>query len=394
MISLGIVLLGAPLGLAIYSYVIYPLGLWLLCFLRGRDGRRSPPAVWPVVTLIVPCYNEERAIGETLLGLLSLDYPQERRQILVVSDASTDRTDAIATSYAARGVELLRLADRGGKTAAENAAAERIRGDLVVITDATVRIAPEALRHLVAAFEDPTVGVASGRDISVGTVAPIGDAGEAGYVGYEMWVRSLETRLGSIVGASGCFFATRRLLFATDFPAELSRDFASCLIAREHGYRSVSVTSARAFVPRAASLRTEYRRKIRTMARGLSTLWYMRRLLNPLRFGSFALKLISHKLCRWAFQLTLPLFVLGVVLMAISMPPLAPWLAIGMVGAIGVAALVWLWPVSRPLPAPISSLGYVLWANVAGCVAWLQFFQGRHQPYWEPTRRPVPPSSE
>ena len=125
-------------------------------------------------------------------------------------------------------MELLRLSNRGGKTAAENAAATHVQGEIVVNTDATIRILPGALRELIAVFQDPSVGVASGRDVSTGGLRSAGNQGESGYVGYEMWIRSLETRIGTIIGASGCFFAIRRELYDGAFPEALSRDFASC----------------------------------------------------------------------------------------------------------------------------------------------------------------------
>ncbi len=96
------------------------------------------------------------------------------------------------------------------------------------------------------------MGLASGRDVSVARVERDVNVGESGYVGYEMWVRDLETRLGSIVGASGCFYAIRRSLHMTLVPEALSRDFAAALIAREHGLRAVSVNEAVCFVPRIA----------------------------------------------------------------------------------------------------------------------------------------------
>jgi hypothetical protein len=89
---------------------------------------------------------------------------------------------------------------------------------LLVNTDATIRILPDSVKHLVRQFQDPTIGVASGRDVSVGNVRTEENAGEAGYVGYEMWVRGLETRIGSIVGASGCFYAIRGNLQDHLFP--------------------------------------------------------------------------------------------------------------------------------------------------------------------------------
>lgn len=388
MTPLAVSLVGVPLGLLVYSYLLYPALLKCISLVRARRPDPVAPAEWPFLTLMVPCYNEERAIGATIESLLALDYPPERRQILIISDASTDRTDAIVQTFAARGVELLRLVSRGGKTAAENAAATRTRGEIVVNTDATIRILPGALRELVAVFQDPTVGVASGRDISVGNLQSAETRGESGYVGYEMWVRSLETRVGSIVGASGCFFASRRALYSAAFPESLSRDFASCLIAREHGFRSVSVDRACALVPRASSLRAEYRRKVRTMARGLGTLKYMRHMLNPGRYGVFSLMLFSHKLCRWLVQLTLPLAVVGLAILAFELPWARPFILSGALVVAAIAALAWWWPSAKAMPGVLSAPGYLLWSNVAGLAAWIQYFRGRYQPVWEPTRRP------
>jgi cellulose synthase/poly-beta-1,6-N-acetylglucosamine synthase-like glycosyltransferase len=386
--TIACVLIAVPVAFLLYSYLVYPAVLALVTVFKPAPARRANPGEWPDITITVPCFNEERSIGATLESLLALDYPAAKRHVLVISDASTDGTDAVVGSFAGRGVELLRLPRRSGKTAAENAAAAHLRGEIVVNTDATIRILPGALKQLVGAFQDPTVGVASGRDVSVGNVESAGNQGESGYVGYEMWIRSLETRVGTIVGASGCFFATRRELYASDFPEALSRDFASCLIAREQGYRAVSVDAACALVPRASSLRAEYRRKIRTMARGLGTLHYKRHLLNPFRFGAFSFMLISHKLCRWLFQLTLPLLALGAVLLAVESSWVAPWVLFGAVLADGTAAAAWWWPEGRPMPVFLSAPGYFLWSNVAGLVAWIRFFRGQYQPVWEPTRRP------
>jgi cellulose synthase/poly-beta-1,6-N-acetylglucosamine synthase-like glycosyltransferase len=382
-------LLATPGLLLLYAYLLYPLLLRLLGAFRPSSREWEPLVEWPHLSILVPCYNEERSIGATIEALLALDYPADRRQILIVSDASTDRTDDVVRAYAAHGVELLRLSARGGKTAAENAALPILRGDIVVHTDATIRIVPGALKRLVAAFQDPTVGVASGRDVSVGDLTADARAGESGYVGYEMSIRALETRLGTIIGASGCFFADRRVLYDGAFPEALSRDFASCLIAREQGYRSVSVDAARALVPRSASPRAEFHRKIRTMARGLATLHFKRRLMNPIAHGAFAFMLFSHKLCRWLVQATLPLAAVGLVLLGLSAPSLAPWVLGGVLLAAAVAVLTYRWPDDRPLPFVLSTPGYVLLSNLAGVIAWLRFFRGVRQPVWEPTRRPV-----
>ncbi len=280
--ALALWVLGLSLALLLYTCAGYPLALWL----AGRF-RRLPPAAgqaagdWPLVSITISAYNEEAQIWELIKSLLALDCPRDRLQVLIISDGSTDRTDAIVAEYADQGIELHRMTVRGGKTKAENAASELLRGEIVVNTDASTRILPGSLKPLVAAMRDPTVGCASGRDVSVGAEGADANRGESGYVGYEMTVRDLETRVSGIIGASGCFYAIRARLHSLPLPGTLSRDFASALHAREHGYRAVSVSEALCLVPRGQSLRKEYRRKVRTIARGMRTLWCKRRLMNP-----------------------------------------------------------------------------------------------------------------
>lgn len=388
MIVLALSLVALPLVIGGYAYVGYPLLLRVVAAFRPPRRLPPAPAEWPLVTLTLPAYNEARVIRATLDNLLAIDYPAERLQLVVVSDCSSDGTDEIVREYASRGVELVRLPKRMGKTAAEHAATAAARGAIVVNTDASVRVPPGSLKPLVRAFGDPTVGVASGRDVSIGDVSAEGNGGESGYVGYEMTVRALETRVGSIVGASGCFFAFRRECADLSFPVHLSRDFASCLIARERGYRSVSVDEAVCVVPRTTSLQAEARRKARTMARGLATLLHKRHLMNPLRHGAFAWMLVSHKLCRWLVYPALPLAAAGLVLLGILWPPAAVAVAAAAAGVLlGVAGLRW--PAGRAVPRPLALAGFLLASNWAGVQAWAKVARGETSPVWEPTRRPA-----
>jgi hypothetical protein len=212
-------------------------------------------------------------------------------------------------------------------------------------------------------------------------------AGESGYVGYEMWVRDLETAAGGIVGASGCFYASRLPLHMETVPEALSRDFAAPLIAREHGFRSVSVPEAVCYVPRTASLRREYHRKVRTMTRGLGTLFYKRHLLNPLKYRGFALRLWAHKLLRWLVPWAAVVGVIGVALAAAGG---ATWARVGVlliaVGTV-VAVGAWFWPDERPLPRWLGLPAFLFWGLVAGLHAWIDALRGKLQATWEPTRR-------
>lgn len=382
----GIALVAAPIFMLVYAFGIYPLLLRVLAALRPArpiPERRGP---LPTISITIPAYNEERSIGQTIERMLAVDYPPELRQILIVSDASTDRTDDIVRSYSDRGVELLRMPQRTGKTAAENAAVPLLRGQIVVNMDATITLKPDAIQRLVRAFEDDTIGVASGRDVSVGSAEVSGNQAESGYVGYEMWLRDLETQIGGIVGASGCFYAIRRELVQPLFPAALSRDFASPLISHEQGYRSVSVPDALCMVPRSTSLEAEYQRKIRTMARGLDTLENKAHLMNPLRHGMFAWMLISHKLCRWLVFLMLPGLPIGLAILAPHSSLAAYALAALLVGTL-VALLGWKWPFAARPPRVLATAGFALASCAAGLIAWTKLFRNERNPIWEPTRR-------
>ncbi|MBC7789148.1 MAG: glycosyltransferase [Anaerolineae bacterium] len=386
MTGLALSLIAAPVLLFGYAYAGYPLLLRLLVIRRPEPRAFADPVEWPGITIVVPCFNEEKRIRSTLESILTIDYPAASLQVLVVSDASFDGTDAIVAEYARFGVELLRLPVRRGKTAAENIALESARGDIVVNLDASVRILPSSVKALVRAFQDPSVGVVSSRDVSTGSSPIEGNQGESGYVGYEMWVREQETRMGSIVGASGSFFGIRRGIHEPAFPDALSRDFASALMAREQGYRSVSARDVVCLVPRTSSLHVEFRRKIRTMARGLETLWYKRQMMNPMRYGSFAWMLISHKLCRWLAYLTLPLGFGGLLLLALEWRIALVLLAITISGiAAGVIGMCW--PQGRAVPTIFAVPGFALASNLAGVLAWVKVFRGKRSPIWEPTRR-------
>jgi glycosyltransferase involved in cell wall biosynthesis len=393
MLIAGAILVSLPIALGLYAYLVYPAWLRLLAARRARrTASGTTVAVTgapPLVTIVVPAYNEAHQIRETIEALLAQDYPEARRQILVLSDASTDGTDEIVRSFSDRGVELLRMPGRSGKTAAENASLPHIRGSIVINTDASVRLHRSAVRFLVDAMADPTVGVASTRDVSIGASEASNQA-EGSYVGYEMGIRSLETASGGIVGASGSGYAIRSELHRVRVRDDLSRDFSSALTAQRHGFRAVSVEQAACYVPRSQSLRREYRRKVRTISRGMETLYFNRELLNPFVHGAFAWKLWSHKVCRWLVPISGVPAAVGLGLIAFANPATSWTLAgVGAVAALAVAGATW--PDERPVPSwlPSSVLG-ILSANLAVVHSAWRFVHGHQDHVWEPTRRTAP----
>jgi len=386
MLALAAMLVAAPLFIALYAYAGYPLILCIVAGVRPRRSSARDSAEWPSVTVTVPVYNALSSIGATLEALLQLDYPRDRFQILVISDASTDGTDDVVRRFADRGVELLRLPERRGKTAAENAALAASHGEILVNVDSTILVPAESLKRLVRVFDDPTIGVASGRDVSVGDADNQGTLAESRYVGYEMWVRDLETRVGSIVGASGCFYGSRRHVHGRPLPIGLSWDFAAALVARMQGYRSVSVPSAVCIVPRSAHIRTELSRKARTMARGLNTLFYHRALMNPLRYGGFAFMLISHKLLRWLPYLLAPIAYLALCMLAVESASARVLLATLSAGVL--AGIAGIRRRDSTVARPLALAGFIVAVFSAGFLAWCAAIRQTQMAIWEPTPRP------
>lgn len=388
---IGWILISAPVVLGLYAFVVYPAITWL--WARARGPFVLPPAPqrdedWPELTVLIVAYNEARRLKKTLDHAIAADYPAHKLNVLVVSDCSDDGTDDLVHNYGDPRVRLFRMPQRSGKPAGENAAGPHLRGDIVVSIDASILIPPASLKPLVQALLDPAVGLASGRDISIGDESREGNKAESNYVGMEMTLRSWETQVHSIVGASGCFYANRRHLQMEQLPPELARDFAAASIARKHGYRAVSVDAATCLVPRTPTLKAELRRKSRTMGRGLATLLYLRGMMNPFRFGSYAFMMASHKLVRWMLFPAFLGWLIGPLFLLKSVPQ-ALVLTAGMLVGLVLARLVITWPDNRRLPKLIAFPGYIFISIVAGWRAWLHLLRNEKAAVWEPTQRPV-----
>jgi glycosyltransferase involved in cell wall biosynthesis len=328
--------------------------------------------------VIIPAQNEERTIGDKLENTLALDYPPGQREIIVASDGSSDGTADIIRSFASRGVKLIELPERRGKHYVQMLAKDMAEGEILVFTDAAVRLDPDALRHVVANFADPTVGCVSSEDHVPGS------GGEARYVQIEMWLRRLEARVNSLVGVSGSFFAARRELCETWHPNQ-SSDFFVPLHVVKAGFRAVVDPASRCVYGTTASGRAELRRKVRTIVHGLDVFFSHRELLNPLRYRLFAVQMVSHKLFRWLLPFA------GLTLLASNcfLWNDGIFYRVTLVAQVAVlgAGLISI-PLSRVLQHRLVKLpSFFLLGNVATIVAWIQFCTGERYVNWQPTRR-------
>jgi cellulose synthase/poly-beta-1,6-N-acetylglucosamine synthase-like glycosyltransferase len=318
-----------------YVYVGYPALLWLVTRVSTRHVRAQ--AITPPVTLVISAFNEAPIIGKKIENTLDLDYPRDRLEILVVSDASTDETDEIVRSFASRGVRLLRLGERQGKTAGLNVALREARNEIVVFSDANILYTRTAIRYLVRGFADHEVGCVTGDSRYVSDSSSAAHVQEDAYWGYERTVRHMESRLGSTVGGDGAIFAIRRGLY-TPLSPEAINDLVTPLQIVARGYRAVFEPEAVGYEPSAGSFKAEFRRKRRIVTRSWRGVMSVPGVLNPRRTGAFAWQVWSHKLLRW---LVLPLMMVAVVASFVAVPLglLYQAVVVGFLVSLGLAAV-------------------------------------------------------
>jgi cellulose synthase/poly-beta-1,6-N-acetylglucosamine synthase-like glycosyltransferase len=284
--------------LLVYIYAGYPV----LVALAARLGRAvaipGTEEYLPEVTVVITARNEKRNIEKKILNTLALDYPRDRMEILVVSDHSTDGTDTIVRRYEKEGVLLLSMERHVGKTQAQNAAASRARGEILVFSDANAMYVPGAVRHLVRPFGDPDVGCVSGELCYVNPEASCVGQEENLYWRYEKFIKQQENRIGTILGANGSIYAVRKSDYVV-LEKDIISDFIEPLVIADRGKSVVYESRAVSYETVCHSFREEMIRKRRIVSRSLSSVFIHSYLLNPFRNPGIAFQLISHKLLRW-----------------------------------------------------------------------------------------------
>lgn len=297
-------------GLLVYTYLGYPL--LLAAFAASRPKPKEPPPYFPKVSVLIAAHNEEETLARTIRNMLSLDYPEDKLELIVASDASTDGTDSILQSIRDPRVRWLRLPTQGGKTQAQNQTVRLSKGDVIVFSDATTVYDRQAIRLLVRHYADPKVGGVSGRyeylDPDVSRPAVVGTAV---FWRYENLLKLLQSRAGTMTGSSGCIYSVRRSLY-TPLPPQSCSDLVEPLMLVRKGYRIVFESRALAFETSCRTISDEFRMRVRVAAHGIDSILENQDLLNVFRHGWVSLQLISHKVLRWMT----PLFLLNAWVMS------------------------------------------------------------------------------
>ena len=368
------------IGFVCYAYVGYPLLLMLIGLVRNRPVQKGP--FQPKVSFIITAYNEEKRIHEKLLNTLQQGYPRESLEVVVASDCSTDGTDDLVRSFASSGVRFVRLNTKGGKEAAQKQAVENTSGEILVFSDTATMLEPGAVSTIVQNFADPTVGCVSSVDRFVDSDGRT--SGEGAYVKYEMLLRRFETRVNTLVGLSGSFFAARREV-CQHCAADLQSDFNTLLNAVKLGLRGVSDADSIGYYKNLADERKEYERKVRTVLRGISVLMKSLPLLNPFKYQLFSWQLFSHKLCRWFVPFAMILAFVSNMLIVTSSAFYRYTFCLQV--AFYVIALCYIWVKRLPKKDVLRIPSYFLMANLSILDAWYRYVRGERIVGWDPSKR-------
>jgi biofilm PGA synthesis N-glycosyltransferase PgaC len=358
-----------------YTYAGYPLWLWMRARLRPRPVRRS--SYLPSVSLVMVVHNEEKTLARKLDNLLSLSYPPEKIQLVVVSDGSTDRTQDILKHYAHDSrLRSVCFSECRGKAACLNDGIAAAQGEIVLFTDVRQQIEKDALRLLMENFADPAVGCASGELMLGDPNQGEASQGMGLYWRIEKIIRNLESSCDSVVGATGAIYAARRELLPTVAAGTILDDVFIPMDIVRQGRRVIFDGRARAWDSPDLGGRREFARKVRTLSGNYQLVqlapWLLRR-VNPLRF-----EFVSHKLMRLAvpFALALALVFSALIHELFYRAAAIAQLAFYLFGLL-----------ERPLvnAGPLGRVAGAAWTfvvlNVAALVAFTNFVTGR-KPVW------------
>lgn len=303
----GVWLFWLSLGVSVYAYLGYPATLLLIRLVMHRPVRRRP--IEPSVSLLVAAYNEEHVIADKIRNSLALDYPPDKLETVIACDGPRDRTAQIACGMAdGVRIRVLDFPVNRGKVAALNDAVTQLRGEIVVLSDASAMLYPDAVRRLVTNFADPDVGAVSGKYMVVkaGEVA-IGKS-EDFYWKYETFLKCRESELASTLGGHGVLNGIRKELYPFPPPGTINDDYVIPISVLKRGYRAVYDPAAIGY--EAAQEMSGFGRRIRIARGNIQQIREIRGLLSPLRPLPLFF-FLSHKALRLAVPLAMVITLLS-----------------------------------------------------------------------------------
>ncbi len=373
------------LSWSLFAYHIFGYGLLLFILnklIPRRPGKPVTQAEFPKITVLCPAYNEEKFIEDKLRSFLELDYPVDLINMVVISDDSTDATNQIVEKYTDRNISLVIQKPRAGKQSAHNLVLPMLDCDYVLSTDANSIFDPAAVRLLVQKMQsDDRLGLVSGELRLLNKDGK--SSGEGLYWRYESFLKEMDYRWKSLIGANGSLYLIKRELFGLIDPQSLD-DFERTLQVMKQGYLAAYEPQARVSEEETVKASQEISRKIRIISREWYAMHRNLELLNPIRFPAISFMLISHKLLRWLFFV----FVLTGLISAAFLTHIwfYRWvfyaqIVVYLLGTLGLIAQ------SKDKRVPFTGLpGYFIAMLWSSAVAFKNFLVNKHYGMWKPIR--------
>jgi cellulose synthase/poly-beta-1,6-N-acetylglucosamine synthase-like glycosyltransferase len=326
-------------------------------------------------------------IESKILNSLELDYPKEMLEVVVVSDASEDGTDRIVQRYADSGVKLRRFEGHIGKTACLNKSVPLAIGEVIVFSDANSQYDKFAIRHLVKWFEDKAVGFVTGRTEYISCQGTDSFSSTGLYTQIERYVKVLESKISSCVGADGAIFAIRKNLYPTLQDYDIN-DLVIPLKIVGQGHRGVFEEAAYCIEESAGSSQVEFRRHIRITARSLRAIFNHVGLLNPFKYPLFSFQLLSHKLIRFLtpFAIVFALLLNAIIVFARGGETYIATFALQV-----LFYVLWglgYFKIKLPLATRAASFANTFFVvNLAILIGWVQYLRGETYTTWSTSRQ-------
>lgn len=286
-----------------YTFLGYGILLYLIVRLKRSIAESKPlkpldVASLPSCTLIIAAYNEQEYMHNKIKNTLKLKYPQNKLEIIFVTDGSTDQTPDIVAEYPQ--IKLLHSPSRHGKIHAVHRAIEQVSSDVIVFTDANTFLNEDALQIICWHYENTQVGAVAGeKRVFSGEEADASSAGEGFYWKYESRLKKWDSELHSVVGAAGELFSIRRSLYQPVDSDIILDDFMISMLIAMRNYRIVYEPDAYAIENASADVKEELKRKIRIAAGGIQSIIKLLPLLNIFKYGVLSFQYISHRVLRW-----------------------------------------------------------------------------------------------
>lgn len=318
------ILFWAMLLIVFYTYIGYGILLYMIIQLKRLFAGKPCEAVLPAdselptMTLMICAYNEEDVVAEKMENTLALDYPRDKFRIMWVTDGSNDRTNELLKAYPE--VDIVFSPERRGKTAALKHGLRELQTRYVAFTDANTMINKGALKEIARLFKDPTVGCVSGeKRVVAKREGEMAAEGEGLYWKYESTLKRWDSELYSAMGAAGELYAIDPKLVREVPDEALLDDFMMSMYIVDDGHRIAYTSEAYAQEYGSANIFEESKRKRRIAAGGLQSIWWLRRMLNPLRQPLVAFQYISHRVLRWSLTPVAMVIMLAVNIALVAM---------------------------------------------------------------------------